>query len=250
MVVILKVYVTENKVKTLKSFKGSSAGLQMLCDIRWALENDLEFKENYEKNLKSQKYQEERSDRSIRRTRKNIQDVLNANLDNKSYFVTLTFAENLQDYEKANARFNYFIRIKNKDIKYLVVKEHQQRGAIHFHLIVFDIEKESLDKLTNSWNYGFWYIKKINDKYSYSIANYMTEYFSKEKNQLVKANKKIFSKSRNLKKPLIMSEKVVDKILDKYNYNVDLEKYDWSKHKYQIETKGAYNVAIDFIDKL
>src|SRR5690554_2355915 len=219
----------------------------MLKDIRWAMENDLEFKENREKFLQSEEYQDERSERSIRRTRKNIQDVLNSNLDDKSYFVTLTFAENLQDYEKANARFHYFIRIKNKDIKYLVVKEHQQRGAIHFHLIVFDIEKEKLDKLTNSWNYGFWYIKKINDRYAYSIANYMTEYFSKEKNQLVKANKKIFSKSRNLKKPLIMSEKVVDKILEKYKYNVDLEKYDWSKHKYKIESKSNYDLAVDII---
>lgn len=244
----MRVYLTENKVKRLKSYPNNNAGIQMLCDIRWALDNDLEFKENYENNLKSQNYQDERSERSIRRTRKNIQDILNANLDDKSYFLTLTFAENLQDYEKANARFNYFIRIKNKDIKYLVVKEHQQRGAIHFHLIVFDIEKDKLDKLTKSWSYGFWYVKKINDKYSYSIANYMTEYFSKEKNQLVKVNKKIFSKSRNLKKPLIISDKVVDKILEKYNYNIDLEKYDWSQHKYKIEKKFNYNVAIDFIE--
>lgn len=243
----MRVYVTENKVKRLKSFPNNTVGIQMLRDIRWALDNDLEFKENYEKMLAIDKNLDERSERSIRRTRKNIQDILNANLDDKSYFLTLTFAENLQDYEKANSRFHYFIRIKNKDIKYLVVKEHQQRGAIHFHLIVFDIEKDKLDKLTKSWSYGFWYVKKINDKYSYSIANYMTEYFSKEKNQLVKANKKIFSKSRNLKKPLIIGDKVVDKILNKYKYNVDLEKYDWSKHKYKIEEKSNYNFAIDII---
>lgn len=243
----MRVYVTENKVKNLKSYPNNNAGIQMLRDIRWVLENDLEFKENYTKNLQSQKYQDERSDRSIRRTRKNIQDILNANLDDKSYFVTLTFAENLQDYEKANSRFHYFIRIKNKDIKYLVVKEHQKRGAIHFHLIVFDIEKETLNKLTKSWSYGFWYVKKINDKYSYSIANYMTEYFSKEKNQLVKANKKIFSKSRNLKKPLIIGDLVIEKVLEKYKYDIDLEKYNWLQHKYKIEKKTNFNIAIDFI---
>lgn len=243
----MKVYVTENKVKRLKSFKGSTAGIQMIKDIRWFIENDLEFKENRERILESEDYKNERTERSIRRTRKNIQDTLNANLDNNSYFVTLTFRENLQDYEKANSRFHYFIRIKNKDIKYLVVKEHQQRGAIHFHLIVFDIEKDYLDKLTKSWTYGFWYIKKINDRYAYSIANYMTEYFSKEKNQLVKANKKIFSKSRNLKKPLIIGDKVVDKILDKYNYDVDLEQYDWLQHNYKIESKANYDLAIDII---
>lgn len=220
----------------------------MLKDIRWAELNDPDFKKNRDLILQSKKLKNERSERSIRRTRKDIQDILNANLDDKSYFVTLTFSENLQDYEKANDRFHYFIRIKNKDIKYLVVKEHQQRGAIHFHLIVFDLEKSDLDKLTNSWTYGFWYVKKINDKYAYSIANYMTEYFSKEKNQLVQSGKKIFSKSRNLKKPLIISDKVVDKILEKYKMDVDLEKYDWSQHKYKIEKKPNYDLAIDFVD--
>lgn len=243
----MKVYVTKNRVKRLKTYSGSSAGIQILKDIRWAMENDLEFKENYEQQLKNKKNIERRLENSIRRTRKNIQDTLNANLDDNSYFVTLTFAENLQDYKKANDRFHYFVRIKNKDIKYLVVKEHQQRGAIHFHLIVFDIGQGDLDKLTNSWTYGFWYVKKINDKYAYSIANYMTEYFSKEKNQLVKSNKKIFSKSRNLKKPLIISDKVVDIILDKYNMNIDLEKYDWSQHNYKIEKKLNYDLAIDII---
>lgn len=243
----MKVYVTTNRVKRLKSFKGSTAGIQMLKDIRWAMENDPDFKKNRDLILQSEKLKNERLERSIRRSRKNIQDILNANLDDKSYFVTLTFAQNLQDYKKANDRFHYFIRIKNKDIKYLVVKEHQQRGAIHFHLIVFDIDKSDLDKLTNSWNYGFWYVKKINDKYAYSISNYMTKYFSKEKNQLVKSNKKIFSKSRNLKKPLIIGDKVVDIILEKYNFDVDLEKYDWSQHDYKIEKQSNYDLAIDII---
>lgn len=243
----MRVYLTDNKVKSLKSYPNNNAGIQVLRDIRWALENDLEFKENYEKILATSKNLSERNERSIRRTRKNIQDTLNANLDDKSYFVTLTFAENIQDYEKANARFNYFIRLKNKDIKYLVVKELQQRGAIHFHLIVFDIEKEKLNQLLSSWNYGFWYSKKIKDKYSYSIANYMTEYFSKEKNQLVEANKKIFSKSRNLKKPLIIGDLVVDKILEKYKYDIDLEKYNWSQHTYKIESKSNYDFAVDII---
>ena len=211
------------------------------------MENDPEFKKYREQQLAQQKYKNERSERSIRRTRKNIQEILDANLDDKSHFLTLTFAENLQDYKKANEIFNRFIRQKNKDIKYLVVKEHQKRGAIHFHLIVFDIENEELEELTKSWTYGFWYIKKINDKYTYSIANYFTNYLTKEKNQLVEAGKKIFSKSRNLKKPLLISDKIVDKILLQYNYDIDLEKYNWLQHDYIIESKSTHNLAVDFI---
>ena len=243
----MKIYITKNKVEQLKNYDNNYAGIQMLNDIRWAKENDPEFKKNYEKMLKSENYTKERTARSIRRTRKNIQDILNANLDDKSYFVTLTYAENLQDYKKSNSKFHYFMRIKNKNIKYLAVKEHQQRGAIHYHMIVFDIEKKDLLNLVESWTYGFKHYKKINDYNTYSMANYMTDYFAKEKNQRVNAGYRIFTKSRNLKKPLIISDKVVIKILGKYNYNIDLVNYDWLKHNYVIESKATHNLAVDIL---
>lgn len=242
----MKVYITKNKVTKLKSYPNNNYGIQILNDIRWAEKNDPEFKQAREKILQSNKYKKERTDRSIRRTRKNIQDILNANLDDKSYFVTLTYAENLQDYKKANEIFNNFIRLKNKNIKYLCVKEHQQRGAIHYHMIVFDIEKEKVKQLVDSWKHGkIKHYKKITNFYTYKIANYMTDYFAKEKNQRVKAGYKIFTKSRNLKKPLIISDKVVDKILGKHNYNIDLVNYDWLQHDYIIENKSTHNLAVD-----
>lgn len=239
------IYVTQNRVKRLKKMPNNYYGIEIIKGIRWTLENDAEFKENYEKMLKDESYTKERTERSIRRTRKNIQDILNANLDDKSYFVTLTYAENIKDYKKANEKFKYFINIKNKNIKYLCVKEHQQRGAIHYHMIVFDIEKKDLLNLLESWTYGFKHYKKINDYNTYSMANYMTDYFAKEKNQRVKAGYKIFTKSRNLNKPLIISAGVVDKILTKYNYNIDLVKYDWLQHDYVIENKSTHNLAVD-----
>ena len=239
------IYITKNKVKRLKTLPKNNLGIQILNDIRWAEKNDPEFKQAREKILQSNKYKKERTERSIRRTRKNIQDILNANLDDKSYFLTLTFKENIQDYKKANEKFKYFINIKNKNIKYLSIKEHQQRVAIHYHLIVFDVEKETLEKLISSWIYGFSYTKKITNKYSYSIANYLTKYFSKEKNQLVKAGYRIFTKSTNLQKPLVISTGLEDKILAKYNYDVDLVKYDWSQYDYIIESKPTYDLAVD-----
>lgn len=241
----MKVYVTKNKVEQLKGYANNYAGIETIKGIRWTLENDAEFKENYEKMLKDENYEKERTERSLRRTRKNIQDILNANLDDESYFLTLTFAENLQDYKKANSKFHYFMRIKNKNIKYLAVKEHQERGAIHYHLIVFDINENDLKGLQESWTYGFTQSKKIVNKYSYSIANYLTKYFTKEKNQLVKAGYRIFTKSNNLNKPLIISTGVVDKILTKYNYNIDLVKYDWLQHDYVIKNKSTHKLAVD-----
>ena len=240
-------YVTKNKVKRRKSYPKSNFGIEVLKGIRWTCENDPEFKAEYEKSLQTEKAKKERSERSIRRTRKNIQDILNANLDDKSYFLTLTFKGNIQDYKKANKKFNYFMNTKNQGIKYLAVKEHQQRGAIHYHLIVFDIDESDLESLITSWSYGFTYFKKITNKYSYSIASYLTKYFTKEKNQLVRAGFRIFTKSNNLQKPLIVTAGVVSKILLMYNYDVDLDKYDWSQHDYVIERKSAYDVAVDLV---
>lgn len=231
----------------MKSYPNNNYGVEILKGLRWTIENDPEFKKNYEKIINSSEYQKVRTERSLRRTRKNIQDILNANLNDRSYLVTLTFAENLQDYKKANARFNYFIRIKNKDIKYLCIKEHQKRGAIHYHLIVFDIAESDLEKLKSSWTYGWVDVVKTYNEFTYSFANYLTKYFIKEKNQLVEAGYRIFTKSTNLKKPLIISHKVVDKILIKYNYDVDLEAYDWLQHKYVIEEKSKHNLAVDFL---
>lgn len=238
------IYYTKNKVRRQRKFHNSLYGVQLIKDIRLYSEMCLDFKRDYEERLNSKKNKKERAERSIRRTRMNIQRTLEANLDNKSYFLTLTFKENIQDYKKANSKFHYFIRIKNKNIKYLAIKEHQKRGAIHYHLIVFDIDEKDLQKLKSSWNYGYTHSKKITNKYTYSISNYLTKYFTKEKNQLVNAGYRIFTKSTNLQKPLLIADGVVDEVLLKYNYNVDLEKYNWLQHDYIIEKKPTHDLAI------
>ena len=243
----MRVYVSKNIVRRLKNYPCNNYGIELIKLLRWTLENDDEFREEYERVLKEEASKKERNERSLRRTRKDIQDILNANLDDRSYFLTLTFKENLKDYKKANNRFHYYIRHKNENIKYLAIKEHQKRGAIHYHLIVFDIEEEDLKKLKSSWTYGFSHSKKITNKYIPSISNYLTKYLTKEKNQLVEAGYRIFTKSRNLKKPLVISRKVVDKILIKYKYDIDLESYDWLQHDYIIEEKPKHNIAVDFV---
>lgn len=244
----MRVYVSKNKTVRLKSYPSNNAGVEVIKGIRWTCENDPVFKAEYERQLNNPNYKKERTERSIRRTRQDIQEILNANLDNeRCYFLTLTFTENIQDYKKANEKFKYFINKKNKDVKYLCVKEHQKRGAIHYHLIIFDIDYKDVKKIQSSWIYGkVTHLKKITDVNPWSIANYMSKYFIKE-NQRVKAGYRIFTKSQNLKKPLIISAGVVDKILLKYNYDIDLEAYDWLQHDYIIEYKPKYDLAVDFI---
>lgn len=239
------IYYTKNKVRRQRKFHNSLYGVQLIKDIRLYSEMCPDFKRDYEERLNSKKNKKERAERSIRRTRMNIQRTLEANLDNKSYFLTLTFKEEINDYEKANQRFNYWVRIKNKNLKYLVIKELQNKNrdnVIHYHLIVFDCE--DINKLAESWSYGFSYIKKIDNFYSYSISSYLTKYLTKDKNQLVHKEKKIFSKSRNLKKPLILTSNVISQILDIHGINTDLMAFDYLQYDYIIKDTPNVKYAL------
>jgi len=242
----MAIYITKNAVKEINTKKGSLLGISILQGMRVQAEMDKEFKERWEELREQDKIEnaKDRFEQSIRRTRQNIQEVLEANLDNNSYFLTLTFAENMQDYDKANNRFNYWVRVKNNGVKYLVVKELQQRGAIHYHMIVFDCD--NIKELANSWSYGYHYYKKINDGYSWSISKYFTNYLT-DKNQLVHKNKKIFSTSRELKKPFIITDEAMSEIFGLVGYNIDTLEYNWLQHDYIIEEKNNKRYAVGLV---
>src|SRR5690606_4574852 len=87
-----------------------------------------------------------------RRARSRLMRVINANVrrwydgDGRPYepvFLTLTFAENVQDIDHGNRAFRNFMRRFEYDtglkLKYVCVIEFQKRGAIHYHLVVFNL---------------------------------------------------------------------------------------------------------------
>lgn len=127
-----------------------------------------------------------------------IQDLINTNLfawkDHKGLrcspkFLTLTFRENIKDIKRANSifknyikRLNYFIQTKYfKDVKYdglkyvsvIEFQDKNNRGAVHYHILLFNMPYISHSKLMELWKYGGVYIegfirnnKKINFAYS------------------------------------------------------------------------------------
>ena len=165
----------------------------------------------------------DRFERSLRRTQQRIKEILENNLDDYSYFVTLTYKENIQSYEQANKDFKKFVR--GLDLKYLNVTEHQDRGAIHFHMIIFDY-KDDILKILNRWQNGFKYQKKIKNKYAYSISRYFTKYLTKE-NQLVFNNKRVFSTSKNLNQSMMIDDYVIEHYRKKDGYAKDYKKEDF-----------------------
>ena len=170
---------------------------------------------------------------SLKRKQKHYQNMrfeiarlVDTNFDNQTKFLTLTFKENIQDIEYANNEFKKFIKrlnynlykTKKANLKYLATWEKQQRGAIHYHIILFNFPFISFDRLTTIWNHGFVRINKIDVDSIENRGRYISKYFNKEL-ELKEHKKKAFFKSRNLKLPTI-TKKMVKKPYDSTNQDV------------------------------
>lgn len=135
-----------------------------------------------------------------------IKRIIDCNYDDKSTFLTLTFKENIQDIERANREFTLFIKrlkryLKNQQLKYIATWELQQRGAIHYHLVLFSVPYIDNKKLGELWANGFIKINKIKETVkNEAVGVYITKYFVKDLEK--KANqKKAYFCSQNLIKP-------------------------------------------------
>lgn len=176
------------------------------------------------------------------RTRKKMIDILSLNLNDRSRFVTLTYRENLQDYKKSYNDFKkmltYFNQ-KNPTLKYMVVKEHQKRGAIHYHMVTFNNHKIKWRKY---WSHGITHSKKITDiEFPEKIANYMTKYLTKNEEgyKSIPVGFRAFGSSRNLikKKKIYITEKEYNE-LPKLVYKMS-----------NIDNNGSYRTIESVTDK-
>lgn len=144
-----------------------------------------------------------KSTSSLARASRNIKDIVKHNISHDSAFITLTYAENMQDYDRAQKDFNIFIKklqyhTKQK-IQYLAIKELQKRGAIHYHILAFNWKET---RIKNIWKYGKVDVKQIDDLQNIDkVANYMSKYLGKSGD--IALSKKMYFTSRGLKKTII-----------------------------------------------
>jgi hypothetical protein len=117
------------------------------------------------------------------RAKQNLRRLTFGNMYNspeRLKFLTLTFKDNVTDYDYANyewqkfrQRLNYFTGTK---IEYVAVHEKQKRGAIHYHAILFNCPYIPQPKILDLWgNYVF--IKEINK--TQGTIFYLTKYLTK-----------------------------------------------------------------------
>ncbi len=170
--------------------------------------------------------------RSLENSRAKLKRLINANAgqwkdENDRPFVplflTLTFAENITDIKKANyiftkfkQRLDYEITGKKRSyLKYVGIIEFQKRGAVHYHVLIFNMPfmENIYDRIKNIWGKGFIIVRSI--KEIQNVASYVCKYMTKAKADERLCGQKSYFTSKGLKKPFrIFDQKRVENIIN------------------------------------
>jgi hypothetical protein len=157
---------------------------------------------------------------SVRKAYAQIRDLIYANYgyhNELAKFFTLTFKGDA-GLPEANKKFHLFIKrvnfylktINGRKLQYIAVPEFQNRGATHYHVIVFnfpfidgrDIFHKTINKF---WPYGFVEATKIRVSNGLEpVVLYMTKYIRTQKLDPRFDNKKRFFHSEGLFQPQII----------------------------------------------
>ena len=147
--------------------------------------------------------QEKNREKVLSRARKNLRRIINSNVQKYSKFLTLTFKDNVQDLGVANYEFKKFILRVNYNykikLKYSVVIEFQERGAIHYHCVFYNLtQKIDVAILGDLWGNGFIRINAIDNVDN--VGAYVCKYMTKVQDDRLKG-KKMYFNSRGINKP-------------------------------------------------
>jgi hypothetical protein len=141
-----------------------------------------------------------KEDSNLRRARQTLRRTIWANMRHYSKFLTLTYAENMQDYERFKKDWQRFIKNMKRHgfpLRYLYVLEYQKRGAIHAHVVVFNDEVIPIEAIENAWKKGFVKINSIKDVNN--LGAYVCKYLTKE--TIASYGSHSYHVSRGLQKP-------------------------------------------------
>lgn len=168
-----------------------------------------------------QKIHEENLERSLRRTQKELSDLIECN--DFDFFGTLTtspYKINRYDDELVKTTLTKWLnnqRRHSPNFIYILVPERHKDGALHFHVLIGNFNGKMADSgrkwlgepifNLSSYSLGFSNFTKIRNKSK--TANYCRKYITKDL-ATTESQKRRYWRSKNLKKP------------DKY-YNIPLE---------------------------
>jgi hypothetical protein len=174
------------------------------------------------KNLKGDRKGERRV-QTMRDARNNIRRLALMNFSERDAFITLTYAENMQDIRRADEHFREFIEAINHDFdknhKYIAVREFQKRGAIHFHMLI-DLHIDYSDKEERQyierelhkyiWKHGFVNYQlldrehKMRKKSVDNVGAYLVKYMDKDFDDERLQGHKLYLCSQGLERPKVL----------------------------------------------
>lgn len=211
---VLKLYIYSSPIKYNKEDTSSLFEDMFICDqtlnlTNLKVENDATFSDFISKiNVSSEEQEQEllRLSKNLTRCKTNLIDLIDCNVGQNTKFMTLTYKKNQTDWEQSSKDFKLFLlRLKREGIilSYVAVREFQKRGAIHFHLVIFNNEKLDINILKKCWSFGFIKINRI-DNY-FNVTRYVSKYISKS---LITSFvnypfKRLYNCSRDLKRPKV-----------------------------------------------
>ena len=154
----------------------------------------------------------ERRKQTLRDSRNLVRRLALMNFGSGDSFITLTYAENMQDIEKADDDFKKFMkrfRYKYGDINYIAVREFQKRGAIHFHVIcdlkLTDVSESAIRQFEKEmglydWGHGYVDAKVLGEVDN--VGAYLIKYMTKDISIEAFKGRKSYLCSKGLKRPV------------------------------------------------
>jgi len=158
-----------------------------------------------------------KTENSLSRTRIRLFRLVSSNLDytdgNQPTFCTLTYARNETDRKIAaselrlyHLRLSYFVR---KHVRYIAIPEFQKRGAIHYHIIYFNLPYVPVETMSRRiWGHGQIDIHLLSEVKNTSA--YVAKYITKDTLDNRHKGHRILITSRGLKQPILVYNQDVD----------------------------------------
>ncbi|KKT34817.1 MAG: Protein Rep [Candidatus Collierbacteria bacterium GW2011_GWF2_44_15] len=172
----------------------------------YPLKLNIQRKSDFRKKNSGSSRNKEYKGRSVNKARNTIRRLAQANFNGNSKFLTLTFNnENTFDISsitECDKKFRLFIKQIKKlflEHMYIAVREFQERGAVHYHLLS-NIPYIKKKELASIWGYGFVGIKKVTNVIG--IGAYISKYLSKDFEDKRFKGLRTYITSLNLKRPI------------------------------------------------
>lgn len=155
-----------------------------------------------------------------------LMNIINANFNENSLFVTLTYKEHITDIALSNNNLKKFLqkmKRRQKDFKYVWVMEFTKKERIHYHMLCnYNViwndlkELQAHERILGSiWNHGF---ADIGYKKTDNSGAYLLKYMTKDNLDGRLQGKKAYSWGGLLEKPLTLTGGDAVEVIQKHEH--------------------------------